>query len=309
MKLISFRSAAGPVHIGLVRGDHVVDLTAWATSVARLQGLDMLTLIDMSDEGLELARAALDINERELRAGLTWLPLDSIELTAPIQRPRKNVMCLGRNYAEHAAESYRARGETPPQRDKPAIFTKAPTAVIGPYDDIPFDPKVSEQIDWEGELAIVIGRAGKNIKRERAMSHIFGYMALNDISARDIQYGQGGQFFKGKSLDGTCPTGPWIVTADELIDPDNLELWTKVNGIEKQHANTRSMIIDVAGVIELLSFGLTLEPGDIIATGTPSGVGYARTPREFLKPGDTVEVFIEKIGSIRNTVVQNAYGV
>jgi 2-keto-4-pentenoate hydratase/2-oxohepta-3-ene-1,7-dioic acid hydratase in catechol pathway len=232
------------------------------------------------------------------------LPFEEAMLLAPIPRPRKNVFCLGRNYAEHAAESTRAWGEDapPPPPQYPAIFTKAPTSVVGPYDDIPYDPKVTTELDWEVELAVVVGKRGKNITRGEAFDHIFGYMVLNDVSAREVQKRHGGQFFKGKSLDGTCPIGPWIVTADELGDPGDLQLWTRVNGEVKQHDTTRSMLLDVPGTIESLSLGMTLEPGDIIATGTPAGVGFARTPPEFLHPGDVVECEVERIGVIRNRV-------
>ena len=192
----------------------------------------------------------------------------------------------------------------PPQY--PAIFTKAPTSVIGPYDDIPYDPNISTEIDWECELAVVVGREGKNIGRDEAFDYIFGYMVLNDVSARDVQKRHGGQFFKGKSLDGTCPTGPWIVTADEVGDPSDLQLWTRVNGEVKQHDTTRSMLLDVPGTIESLSFGMTLEPGDIIATGTPAGVGFARTPPEFLHPGDVVECEVSGLRN-QNRVAERRY--
>ena len=253
-----------------------------------------------------LIREAFEQSEEALSEAEALIPFNSHNLYPPIPRPLKNVLCLGRNYAEHAAESTRAFGEAPPvdKPDFPAIFTKAPTAITGPYSDIPYDPNVSTQIDWEGELAVVIGKAGKNIRRNDAMEYVFGYTVLNDISARDIQKRHGGQFFKGKSLDGSCPIGPWIVTADEIPDPHNLEITVRVNGEVKQHDNTRSMLFTIPEIIEHLSLGMTLEPGDIVATGTPAGVGHARTPPEFLRPGDTVEVEIEKIGTIRNRIVE-----
>ena len=266
---------------------------------------NLLALIE-SEIGLDLAKALLQTSEESLIADELLLPVSTVRLIAPIPHPPKHVLCLGRNYAEHAAESTRAFGEAPPI-DKPAypaIFTKAPTSITGPYSDIPYDPHVSTQIDWEGELAVVIGKAGKNIRREDAMQHVFGYTVLNDISARDIQKRHGGQFFKGKSLDGSCPTGPWIVTADEIPDPHNLELTVRVNGVVKQHGNTGSMLFDIPEIIEHLSLGMTLEPGDIIATGTPAGVGHARTPPEFLRPGDVVEVEIENIGTIKNRIAE-----
>ena len=270
---------------------------------------NMLALIEAELDGdlsLDLTRLLLEQEEDHLIADELLLPLSAVTLLPPIPRPPKHVLCLGRNYAEHAAESTRAFGEVQPVEKPafPAIFTKAPTAITGPYSDIPYDPHVSTQIDWEGELAVVIGKAGKNIRREDAMRHVFGYTVLNDISARDIQKRHGGQFFKGKSLDGSCPTGPWIVTADEIPDPHNLELTVRVNGVVKQHDNTRSMLFDIPEIIEHLSLGMTLEPGDIIATGTPAGVGHARTPPEFLRPGDIVEVEIEHIGTIKNRIAE-----
>jgi 2-keto-4-pentenoate hydratase/2-oxohepta-3-ene-1,7-dioic acid hydratase in catechol pathway len=173
--------------------------------------------------------------------------------------------------------------------------------VTGPYGSIPFDAAVSDQLDWEAELAVVIGRSGKNIPESEAMDYVFGYTVANDVSARDLQR-QGKQFFKGKSLDGTCPMGPWIVTTAELTDPHNLRITSRVNGETKQDSNTDKMIFNIPATIAYLSRGMTLLPGDIISTGTPSGVGFARTPPEFLQPGDVVECEIEQIGTIRNGV-------
>ncbi|HLY30886.1 MAG TPA: fumarylacetoacetate hydrolase family protein [Ktedonobacterales bacterium] len=262
---------------------------------------DMLTLIASGPAGLARV-AALAANAP---AEASYM-LDEIELLAPILRPRKNVFCVGRNYAEHAAESYRAKGEAAPAAApvSPNFFTKAPTAVNGPYADIPLDAHVTSQLDWEGELAVIIGQGGRHIPRAQALAHVWGYTVANDVTARDVQNRSGMQWFLGKSLDGSCPLGPWIVTADELVDPQRLRLTTYVNGAMKQAGTTADMIFDVAAIIEALSAVLTLEPGDIIATGTPSGVGFARTPPEFLHPGDVVEVNIEGIGTIRNRVVE-----
>ena len=303
MKLITF-TAGDEAHFGVMLDGRVLDLTIWLSTKLALPRLDMVGLITLGDTGLNLIREALSAPHRELSESGALVDLEESRLLAPIPRPRKNVFCLGRNYAEHAAESTRAWGENapPPPPQYPAIFTKAPTSVIGPYDEIPYDPNVTTELDWEVELAVVVGREGKNIKRPDAMSYIFGYMVLNDVSAREVQKRHGGQFFKGKSLDGTCPIGPWIVTTDEITDPSNLQLWTRVNGEVKQHDSTASLLLDVPGTIESLSLGLTLEPGDIIATGTPAGVGFARTPPEFLHPGDVVECEVEKIGIIRNRV-------
>jgi 2-keto-4-pentenoate hydratase/2-oxohepta-3-ene-1,7-dioic acid hydratase in catechol pathway len=172
-----------------------------------------------------------------------------------------------------------------------------------PYGKIVIDPAISEQIDWEAELAVIIGKTGKNIPEEEALSYVFGYTVLNDVTARDVQ-DKFKQFFKGKSLDGYCPLGPWIVTADELPDPQQLAVRLRVNGVLKQDGHTSDMIYPVKAIISILSQGMTLEPGDIIATGTPSGVGFARKPPEFLKAGDVVETEIDGIGILRNEVIK-----
>jgi 2-keto-4-pentenoate hydratase/2-oxohepta-3-ene-1,7-dioic acid hydratase in catechol pathway len=211
-------------------------------------------------------------------------------------------MCLGLNYRDHAEESARARGKGMVLPEYPLVFTKNVTSVNDPNGVIPAQPGVTAELDWEVELGVVIGVGGRGIARERALSHVFGYTVINDVSARDLQT-RHGQFFLGKSLDGSCPMGPVIVTRDELPDPQNLNLKCRVNGELKQDSNTRHMIFDVATVISVLSLGMRLEPGDIIATGTPAGVGFARTPPEYLKSGDTVECEIEHIGRLRNRVV------
>ncbi|HAO98625.1 MAG TPA: 5-carboxymethyl-2-hydroxymuconate isomerase [Fibrobacteres bacterium] len=226
------------------------------------------------------------------------LPLHQVELFAPLPLPYRPILCVGLNYAEHVHEFSRPGRKLP---EAPVFFTKAPGAVNGPYSGIPFDPAASTQLDWEVELGVIIGRRGKNIREEDAFQHVFGYTIVNDVSARDLQ-ARHQQFFKGKSLDGTCPVGPWIVTADEIPEPQNLTLHCRVNGVVKQDGNSRDMIFRIPRLIAELSRGMTLEPGDVISTGTPSGVGFSRTPPEFLKPGDVVECEIEGIGTIRNTV-------
>jgi 2-keto-4-pentenoate hydratase/2-oxohepta-3-ene-1,7-dioic acid hydratase in catechol pathway len=185
----------------------------------------------------------------------------------------------------------------------PTIFTKAITSLTEPYADIPIDPNLSTKIDWEVELAVVVGKRGVNIKRADALEYVFGYTVLNDVTARDIQSDWGGQWFKGKSLDRTCPTGPWIVTRDEVPNPGSLNVWLRVNGEVKQEANTTDMIYPVEAIIEWASRGMTLLPGTIIATGTPEGVGFARTPPEFLQPGDVMETEVEGVGLLRNRIV------
>ena len=285
MKLLTYLDN-GVARIGAVVEDRVIDLADVAPN--------MITLIELGAAGLAQAQATID-------SASDSMPLSGLQLLAPIPDPRRNILCLGLNYAEHAAESA-ATGATPADLpDYPVIFTKATTTANGPFDDIPLDPTVTGQLDWEVELGVVIGQAGANITLEQATKFVFGYMVVNDVSARDLQW-RHKQFFKGKSLDGACPMGPWIVTADELGDPHNLDISSRVNGVVKQDSNTAQMIFDVPSSIMHLSDGMTLLPGDIIATGTPSGVGFARTPPEFLKPGDVVECEVERIGLIRNTV-------
>src|SRR5262249_40223200 len=191
----------------------------------------------------------------------------------------------------HAMESLRARGEELKLPAAPIYFTKATTSVTGPEAPVPLRADLTTQLDWEAELGVVVGATARDIPRERALDYVFGYTCVNDLSARDLQW-QHQQWFKGKSLDGTCPVGPWIVTADEIPDPQTLEIACRVNGVEKQHSNTGRMIFDVRYILWDLSRGLTLEAGDLISTGTPEGVGMGRTPPEYLRAGDVVEVEI-----------------
>jgi 2-keto-4-pentenoate hydratase/2-oxohepta-3-ene-1,7-dioic acid hydratase in catechol pathway len=186
--------------------------------------------------------------------------------------------------------------------DEPVYFTKPLTAVTGPDTDVPLFPSLSTKVDYEVELAVIIGAPGRNIAKDRAFDHVFGYTILNDITARDVQRRHGGQYFKGKALDGSCPMGPWIVTADDIADPHNLGIRCSVNGELRQNGNTQDMIFDIPTLIASLSQGLTLQPGDIIATGTPSGVGYAMEPPCFLTHGDRVVCEIEKIGALSNVM-------
>jgi 2-keto-4-pentenoate hydratase/2-oxohepta-3-ene-1,7-dioic acid hydratase in catechol pathway len=219
----------------------------------------------------------------------------------PIPRPAKNVFCVGRNYVEHVAEGYRARGTEMKLPEFPQFFTKPQTAIIGPGDDIPYDPQVTQKLDYEVELGVVIGKRGKNIPKDRALGHVFGYTIINDVTGRDLQR-RHEQWFKGKALDGSCPMGPHIVHASSIKDPQALDIKLRVNGEQRQSSNTKLMIFDLKTIIEQLSLGLTLEPGDVIATGTPSGVGFAMNPPGLLKGGDVVEAEVEGIGILKNAV-------
>jgi len=299
MKLLMFKEG-GERRLGVGRDgapDEIVDVAAAARgSESTATPGDILGVIDGGDEGLariaELASAAQGGEGVRRLADLTVLP--------PFDPPRGNVLAIGRNYQKHAEEGARAMNE---EVKPPTVFTKAITTIAGPYDDIRIDASVSTKIDWEVELGVIIGRRGVNIQRARALNHVFGYTVLNDVTARDIQYEWGGQFFKGKSLDGFCPVGPWVLTSDEVPDVQALQLRLRVNGEVKQDGNTADMIYPVDAIIEWLSKGMTLLPGMLIATGTPDGVGFARTPPEFLQPGDVMETEIEGIGLLRNNVV------
>ncbi|MFK7794042.1 MAG: fumarylacetoacetate hydrolase family protein [Gammaproteobacteria bacterium] len=228
---------------------------------------------------------------------------EQITLCSPIPRPRQNVICLGLNYVDHVSETSAAKQEEVKLPRSPIVFTKAANSMNGPYSDIEIDTKVSAKMDWEAELGVIIGKPGFAISEEDAMQHVFGYTVINDVTARDRQKWHK-QFYIGKSYRGCCPMGPVIVTADEIKDPHDLQLRSWVNGDLKQASNTKHQIFSIANVISVLSQGMELEAGDIIATGTPSGVGYARTPPEFLMPGDLVECEVENIGKISNRITQ-----
>ena len=313
MRFVSFATTDIPKpHLGIVQNDEILDVDLAAHALTLIGPDSLLELIEHYEQGQIILQAILDkATGRTFSEVKTFSSIGAVhsitevQLAAPIPRPRKNIMCMGQNYAEHAQESNTARGIATVASDPPAVFTKAPTTVNGPYGEIVIDPAVSEQIDWEAELAVIIGKGGKNIREEDALAHVFGYTVLNDVSARDIQF-RHKQYFRGKSLDGYCPMGPWIVTADEIPDPQQLLIRLKVNGVIKQEGNTSQMIYSVARTIALLSTGMTIEPGDIIATGTPSGVGFARKPPEYLHAGDVMETEIEGIGLLRNTIVSLA---
>jgi 2-keto-4-pentenoate hydratase/2-oxohepta-3-ene-1,7-dioic acid hydratase in catechol pathway len=287
MKLMMFRTG-GERKLGALRPngeDEVVELSGFA---------DLRALVDAGDDGLAQARSALSSARSKSHR------LAGLELLAPLDQPRGNVIAIGRNYQKHAEETAHVAGH---ESSPPTIFTKAITSLTEPFADIVIDPSVSEKLDWEVELAILIAKGGANVKRSQAMQHVFGYTVLNDVTARDIQSDWGGQYFKGKSLDRSCPTGPWVVTKDEIEDPQALNLVLRVNGTVKQQGNTSDMIYPVDAIIEWVSIGMTILPGSIIASGTPDGVGFARTPPEFLKPGDVMESEVQGIGRLRNRIV------
>lgn len=280
MRFISF-TANQSLRFGTLERDRV---HAFPRSVLSLQAYLALE---------PAARAAL-------RERVESLAVSEVTLHAPV-RPQKNVFCVGKNYADHAEEVARATGQAVKRPSVPTFFTKAPTAIADPEAVLRLAPEISPEYDWEAELAVVIGTRCRDVAAEDARSVIFGYTCLNDVTARDLQRLHQ-QWFKGKSLDDTCPLGPWIVSSDEIADPQNLAIALRVDGEVKQNSNTSKMIFTIDAIVASLSRGMTLEPGDVIATGTPDGVGMARTPPEFLRDGQTMEVEIEGIGVLRNRV-------
>ena len=264
---------------------------------------DMLGLIGGGSASLKAAQAVLQGANRHIADG-SWKmkpqdpivrPLGRARLLSPIPRPTRNLFCVGRNYVEHAKE----RGAEVPTM--PVFFTKPPTAIVGPEAGVVHWP-VTQNLDYEVELAVIIGKRGRDIPRAKAYDHVFGYTILNDVTARDLQR-KHAQWFKGKSLDTFAPMGPWIVHKSALADPHALQIALRVNGEVRQEATTGDMVFRIEELIEVLSAGMTLEPGDILATGTPSGVGAGFVPPQWLKVGDVVEAEIEGIGVLRNRIV------
>jgi 2-keto-4-pentenoate hydratase/2-oxohepta-3-ene-1,7-dioic acid hydratase in catechol pathway len=285
----------GDSFIGMVKDDAVVNVSALAASVGKeIPG----TLLEAIEQGEEFTSTVHDLVNQVKAADFTYT-LEEVQLLAPIPRPSKNVFCIGKNYRDHAIEM----GSEADIPENIMVFSKAPTAVIGHGEGIPSHSKVTDQLDYEGELAVVIGKTGTGITKEEAMDYVFGYTIINDITARDLQQ-KHKQFLLGKSLDGTCPMGPWIVHHSDIPNPESLMIETKVNGEVRQKGNTSDFIFDIRTTIAELSKGMTLEAGDIIATGTPAGVGKGMKPPVFLKAGDTIEITIEGIGTLRNEIVE-----
>ncbi len=300
MKYASFStSSADTVRLGAVRGDRLVDVTALMHGGPFEHAA--ATLLDLVLAGPETWTAVALAVESAGDSAPGHATAD-VEWHAPIPRPRKNIVCLGMNYSAHIQETAAVRGRDARIPEVPVIFTKAPTTVNGPFGDIVVDRGATSQVDWEVELGVVIGRNGRNIHAARAYDYVFGYTVLNDVTARDLQKSHI-QFYKGKSLDGFCPMGPVVVTADEFGDPQHKRLLCRVNGVVKQDGVTANMIFPVPAIVEWLSKGLTIEAGDLIATGTPDGVGMGRTPPEYLQDGDVLESEVEGIGVLRNKIV------
>lgn len=289
MKLVTFSDTAGP-RAGALRGDSVVDLSALEA------GPGMLDIVRAGPGALEEIAGEY--------ADAPGLSLESVRLHAPLPNPPNNLMCVGRNYVEHAREFSAAGFDASEKKvlpDEPIIFTKAVTSIVGPGDDIVAANDPTNSVDYEGELAVIIGPGGRSISPADAFDHVFGYTLVNDVTARHLQQ-RHVQFFIGKSVDTFCPMGPAIVTRDEMPDLPSAVLTTHVNGELRQEAPLSDLIFDVPRLITTLSEAITLQPGDIIATGTPYGTGMSFEPARFLSSGDVVEVSMPEIGTLRNPV-------
>jgi len=284
MKLVTFTTGQG-ARVGAVRGETVIDLAA--ASKGKLA--DSMTALLAQENGLSLARQIA-------AKAQDGLPLGDVTLLAPVPNPSK-VIAVGQNYMDHCRE----QGVEPPTL--PIIFTKFSTSIIGPSAEIRWDPELTSSVDYEVELAVVIGRVARRVSAADALDYVAGYTVCNDVSARDLQFGDK-QWVRGKSLDTFCPLGPWIVTQDEIADPQNLHVRTTLNGEVMQDSNTREMIFGVQYLVEFASRAFTLLPGDVIITGTPPGVGVFRSPSVFLKDGDEISVEVEGIGKLTNRCVE-----
>jgi len=301
MRLTTYRAnPAAAARLGLVAGDTVVDVNWLGETAGFSLPSDMLQFIDLGPAAVAKLRDLAGNFEKAWPVGAAF-PLENVKLLAPIPRPRKNIFGIGLNYVEHVAESSRTLDTAKELPKQPVIFSKPPTTVVGPGDAVHHDAKITQQLDWEVELAVIIGKTARRIAPEKALDYVFGYSVMIDISARDCR--RAGQWIYSKGQDTYAPFGPVIVTADEIPDPHVLDLSLSVNGVEKQNSNTRHMLFNVNALIADISRGITLEPGDIIATGTPDGVGAGRNPQEWLWPGDVLEAEVAGIGQLRNPVV------
>lgn len=301
MKLVTYRAdVASAARLGALVDDLVVDLQAAAASRSITLPATMLEFIDLGPQTVAATAVLLRSFEGRFPVG-TARPLANVRLLAPIPRPRKNIFGIGLNYVEHVAESSRTLDTAKDLPKQPVIFSKPPTTVIGPGDAIEHDAKITQQLDWEIELAVIIGTTARRVSAADALKHVFGYSVMIDMSARDCR--RAGQWIYSKGQDTYAPFGPCIVTADEIADPQALDLSLTVNGVTKQSSNTRHMLFKVNELIADISAGITLEPGDVIATGTPEGVGAGRNPQEWVWPGDVIEGRVQHIGSLRHPVV------
>ena len=301
MRLVTYRgNVEAAARLGAVVDEMVVDVEKIGARAGVALPASMLDFIDLGPPALTALKAILDEHSSHWPVGAA-VPLANVKLLAPIPRPRKNIFGIGLNYVEHVAESSRALDTAKELPKQPVIFSKPPTSVIGPDDAIQHDKAVTQQLDWEVELAVIMGRTARRVPEAQALGFVFGYSVMIDVSARDNR--RAGQWIYSKGQDTYAPFGPCIVTADEIGDPHGLDLSLKVNGVEKQRSNTRHMLFKVPHLISDISTAITLEAGDIIATGTPDGVGAGRNPQEWLWPGDVVEAEVAGIGRLRHPVV------
>lgn len=299
MKLLTYKTQDTEPRLGFLHNNQVIDMEDFGEISNFPLPNDMLDLIDM---GFEIIAEITEMIGETPENFFEEIAYEFHEVTflAPIEKPRKNIVGIGLNYTEHVAESARTLDTTGKLPSKPIIFSKPPTTVTATNTEIIKNTKLTSQLDWECELAVVISKKGKYVAKEDAMDYVFGYTVINDISARDCR--REGQWIVSKGQDTFAPMGPVLVTRDEIENPHNLNLSLKVNGVEKQNSNTKFMLFNINDLIEDLSIVFTLEPGDIIATGTPAGVGAGRDPQEWLHNGDVVEATVEGIGTIVNTV-------
>jgi 2-keto-4-pentenoate hydratase/2-oxohepta-3-ene-1,7-dioic acid hydratase in catechol pathway len=300
MRLVTYRaSPEAAARVGLIEGDFVVDIERLGRCANVALPSSMLELIDAGPVAMRAVQELLKRSENRPIDGTT--PTANVRFLAPIPRPRKNIFGIGLNYVEHVEESSRTLDTSKDLPEKPVIFSKPPTSVIGPGEPVQHNKAITRQLDWEVELAVIIGTTCRKVSEGDALANVFGYSVFIDISARDCR--RAGQWIYSKGQDSYAPFGPCIVTADEIQDPHALDLWLSVNGTLKQKSNTRHMLFKIPHLIADISAGMTLEPGDIIATGTPSGVGAGRKPQEWLWPGDVIEAGVQHIGQIRHPVV------
>ena len=299
MKLLTYKTADSEPRLGFIHNNQVIDMEDFGEISNFPLPNDMLELIDL---GFEIIAEITEIIAETSKAFFDEVAyeMDEVTILAPIEKPRKNIIGIGLNYTEHVAESARTLDTTGKLPQKPIIFSKPPTTVTATNTDIIKNTKLTSQLDWEVELAVVIGKKGKYVPNADALDYVFGFTVINDISARDCR--REGQWIVSKGQDTFAPMGPYLVTKDEIENPHNLNLSLKVNGVEKQNSNTKFLLFNINDLIEDLSIVFTLEPGDIIATGTPAGVGAGRNPQEWLYDGDVIEATVEGIGTIVNTV-------
>lgn len=300
MKLLTYTlKENNEPRLGFIHNNQIIDMEDFGEISNFPLPDNMLDLIDMGMEIVEELNDMVAETEPTFFKEIAY-EMDEVTFLAPIPKPRKNIIGIGLNYTEHVAESARTLDTTGKLPQKPIIFSKPPTTVTATNTNVLKNNKLTQQLDWECELAVVIGKKGKYVPKTEAMDYVFGYTVINDISARDCR--REGQWIVSKGQDTFAPMGPILVTKDEIENPHNLNLSLKVNGVEKQNSNTKYMLFNINDLIEDLSTVFTIEPGDIIATGTPAGVGAGRNPQEWLHDGDVIEATVEGIGTIVNTV-------